>query len=126
MHKRFKFNEHGVCINPDQSAKVGEDYTAYIEITTAVVRGSWTYGIRYMLVDRGGCWGSNLSNKYWFKTQEAAVKHALKWAKKYLLRQIKMEDSSNVVCKKAGKLLDEINKLLPKQKYTQLELFDFI
>ena len=31
-----------------------------------------------------------------------------------------------VVCKKAGKLLDEINKLLPKQTYTQLELFEFI
>lgn len=76
MSKRFKFNEHGVCINPDQSAKVGKD-TAFIEITTALVRGKWTYGIRYMLVDRGGCWGNNLSNKDWFKTQEAAVKHAL-------------------------------------------------
>lgn len=53
MSKRFKFNEHGVCINPDQSAKVGKD-TAYIEISTALVRGKWTYGIRYMLVDRGG------------------------------------------------------------------------
>ena len=126
MHKRFKFNEFGVCINPDQSAKVGKDYSAYIEITTAMVKGMWTYGIHYMLVDRGGGWGSSLSSKYWFKTQDAAVKHALEWAKKYLLREIKSEDSSNVVCKKAGKLLDEINKLLPKQKYTQLELFDFI
>lgn len=52
MSKRFKFNEHGVCINPDRSAKVGKD-TAFIEITTALVRGKWTYGIRYMLVDRG-------------------------------------------------------------------------
>ena len=50
MSNRFKFNEHGVCINPDQSAKVGKD---------------------------------------------------------------------------AGKLLDEINKLLPKQTYKQLELFEF-
>ena len=25
MSKRFKFNEHGVCINPDHSAKVGKD-----------------------------------------------------------------------------------------------------
>lgn len=124
MSKRFKFNEHGVCINPDQSAKVGKD-TAFIEITTALVRGKWTYGIRYMLVDRGGCWGNNLSNKDWFKTQEAAVKHALEWAKKWLLRQIESEDSSSTVCKKAGKLLDEINKLLPKQTYTQLELFEF-
>ena len=48
MSKRFKFNEHGVCINPDQT-----------------------------------------------------------------------------VYKKAGKLLDEINKLLPKQTYKQLELFEF-
>ena len=124
MSKRFKFNEHGVCINPDQSAKVGKD-TAFIEITTAFVRGKWTYGIRYMLVDRGGCWGNNLSNKYWFKTQEAAVKHALEWAKTYLLRQIESEDSNNTVYKKAGKLLDEINKLLPKQTYRQLELFEF-
>lgn len=124
MSKRFKFNEHGVCINPDQSAKVGKD-TAFIEITTAFVRGKWTYGIRYMLVDRGGCWGNNLSNKYWFKTQEAAVKHALEWAKNYLLRQIESEDSNNTVYKKAGKLLDEINKLLPKQTYKQLELFEF-
>lgn len=124
MSKRFKFNEYGVCINPDQSAKVGKD-TAFIEITTAFVRGKWTYGIRYMLVDRGGCWGNNLSNKYWFKTQEAAVKHALEWAKNYLLRQIESEDSNNTVYKKAGKLLDEINKLLPKQTYKQLELFEF-
>ena len=124
MSKRFKFNENGVCINPDQSAKVGKD-TAFIEITTAFVRGKWTYGIRYMLVDRGGCWGNNLSNKYWFKTQEAAVKHALEWAKNYLLRQIESEDSNNTVYKKAGKLLDEINKLLPKQTYKQLELFEF-
>ena len=124
MSKRFKFNEHGVCINPDQSAKVGKD-TAFIEITTAFVRGKWTYGIRYMLVDRGGCWGNNLSNKYWFKTQEAAVKHALEWAKNYLLRQIESEDSNNTVYNKAGKLLDEINKLLPKQTYKQLELFEF-
>ena len=124
MSKRFKFNEHGVCINPDQSAKVGKD-TAFIEITTAFVRGKWTYGIRYMLVDRGGCWGNNLSSKDLFKTQEAAVKHALKWAKKYLLRQIESEDSNNTVYKKAGKLLDEINKLLPKQTYKQLELFEF-
>ena len=124
MSKRFKFNEHGVCINPDQSAKVGKD-TAFIEITTALVRGKWTYGIRYMLVDRGGCWGNNLSNKDWFKTQEAAVKHALEWAKNYLLRQIESEDSNNTVCKKAGKLLDEINKLLPKQTYKQLEVFEF-
>ena len=124
MSKRFKFNEHGVCINPDQSAKVGKD-TAFIEITTAFVRGKWTYGIRYMLVDRGGCLGNNLSNKYWFKTQEAAVKHALEWAKNYLLRQIESEDSNNTVYKKAGKLLDEINKLLPKQTYKQLELFEF-
>ena len=124
MSKRFKFNENGVCINPDKSAKVGKD-TAFIEITTAFVRGKWTYGIRYMLVDRGGCWGNNLSSKDWFKTQEAAVKHALKWAKKYLLRQIESEDSNNTVYKKAGKLLDEINKLLPKQTYKQLELFEF-
>ena len=124
MSKRFKFNENGVCINPDKSAKVGKD-TAFIEITTALVRGKWTYGIRYMLVDRGGCWGNNLSNKYWFKTQEAAVKHALEWAKNYLLRQIESEDSNNTVYKKAGKLLDEINKLLPKQTYKQLELFEF-
>ena len=124
MSKRFKFNENGVCINPDKSAKVGKD-TAFIEITTAFVRGKWTYGIRYMLVDRGGCWGNNLSSKDLFKTQEAAVKHALKWAKKYLLRQIESEDSSNTVCKKAGNLLDEINKLLPKQTYKQLELFEF-
>ena len=124
MSKRFKFNENGVCINPDKSAKVGKD-TAFIEITTAFVRGKWTYGIRYMLVDRGGCWGNNLSNKYWFKTQEAAVKHALEWAKNYLLRQIESEDSNNTVYKKAGKLLDEINKLLPKQTYKQLELFEF-
>ena len=48
MSRRFKFNEHGVCINPDRSAKVGKD-TAFIEITTALVRGKWTYGIRYML-----------------------------------------------------------------------------
>ena len=25
MSKRFKFNEHGVCINPDKSEKVGKD-----------------------------------------------------------------------------------------------------
>lgn len=56
MSRRFKFNEHGVCINPDRSAKVGKD-TAFIEITTALVRGKWTYGIRYMLVDRGGMLG---------------------------------------------------------------------
>ena len=124
MSKRFKFNEHGVCINPDQSAKVGKD-TAFIEITTASVRGTWTYGIRYMLVDRGGCWGNNLSSKDWFKTKEAAVNHALEWAKNYLLRQIESEDSNNTVYKKAGKLLDEINKLLPKQTYKQLELFEF-
>ena len=124
MSKRFKFNENGVCINPDKSAKVGKD-TAFIEITTALVRGKWTYGIRYMLVDRGGCWGNNLSSKDLFKTQEAAVKHALKWAKKYLLRQIESEDSNNTVCKQAGKLLDEINTLLPKQTYKQLELFEF-
>ena len=124
MSKRFKFNENGVCINPDKSAKVGKD-TAFIEITTALVRGKWTYGIRYMLVDRGGCWGNNLSNKYWFKTQEASVKHALEWAKNYLLRQIESEDSNNTFYKKAGKLLDEINKLLPKQTYKQLELFEF-
>ena len=30
MSRRFKFNEHGVCINPDRSAKVGKD-TAFIE-----------------------------------------------------------------------------------------------
>ena len=124
MSKRFKFNEHGVCINPDQSAKVVKD-TAFIEITTASVRDKWTYGIRYMLIDRGGCCVNNLSNKYWFKTKEAAVKHGLEWAKNYLLRQIESEDSNNTVYKKAGKLLDEINKLLPKQTYKQLELFEF-
>ena len=32
MSKRFKFNEHGVCINPDQSAKVGKDTYKQLEL----------------------------------------------------------------------------------------------
>jgi hypothetical protein len=38
MSKRYKFNEYGVCINPDESAKIGSGMT-YIIITTALVRG---------------------------------------------------------------------------------------
>ena len=56
MSKRYKFNECGVCINPGESAKIGSGMT-YIIITTALVRGKWTFGIRYALVDRGGGWG---------------------------------------------------------------------
>lgn len=44
MSKRYKFNECGVCINPDESAKIGSGMT-YIIITTALVRGKWTFGI---------------------------------------------------------------------------------
>lgn len=50
MSKRYKFNECGVCINPDESVKIGSGMT-YIIITTALVRGKWTFGIRYALVD---------------------------------------------------------------------------
>ena len=125
MSKRYKFNEYGVCINPDESAKIGSGMT-YIIITTALVRGKWTFGVRYALVDRGGCWGNNLSNPNWYGTQEAAITAALKWIKDWLQRQIKVEaNKNNSVCKNANKLLTEIEKILPKQRYVQLDLFEF-
>lgn len=125
MSKRYKFNECGVCINPDESAKIGSGMT-YIIITTALVRGKWTFGIRYALVDRGGGWGNNLSNPNWYGTQEAAITSALKWIKDWLQRQIKVEaNKNNSVCKNANKLLTEIEKILPKQRYVQLDLFEF-
>lgn len=125
MSKRYKFNEHGVCINPDESARIGSGMTCII-ITTASVRGKWTFGIRYTLVDRGGCRGNNLGNPNWYGTQEAAITAALKWMKDWLQRQIKDEAGKNSsVCKNAGKLLAEIEKILPKQRYVQLDLFEF-
>lgn len=29
MSKRYKFNEYGVCINPDESAKIGSGMTLH-------------------------------------------------------------------------------------------------
>ena len=115
MIKKFLFNEFGVCTNPDK-----------IEISTAYVRGKWTYGVMYMLADRGGAFGTNLSNTNWFKTQEDAIEHALNWAKHWLNVQIEQEHNRNSsVCKSAAKILKEIENLLPKKRYVQLELFEF-
>lgn len=120
MSKLFKFNEFGVCVNPDVEL-LGKGMTS-MEITTAVVRGKWTWGIRYMLPDRGGSFGCNLSNKDWTNTQEESLQHALEWAKKWLTEQ--MKDKS--VAKKAKELLKSVEKLMPKKNQPiQLELFNF-
>ena len=67
-----------------------------------------------------------LSNTNWFKTQEDAIEHALNWAKHWLNVQIEQELNRNSsVCKSAAKILKEIEKLLPKKRYVQLELFEF-
>lgn len=117
---RFKFNDCGVCVNPDVK-KVGE-HGVCIEIRTAVVRGKWTWGILYMLSDRGGSFGCNLSNKDWTDTQEEALEHALKWAKDWLIEQMK----DKTVERKAKELLKGIENLMPSRKRPiQLELFDF-
>lgn len=86
MIKKFLFNEFGVCTNPDKT-EIGSGIP-HIEISTAYVRGKWTYGVTYMLADRGGAFGTNLSNTNWFKTQEDAIEHALNWAKHWLNVQI--------------------------------------
>lgn len=120
MSKLFKFNEFGVCVNPDVD-KIGKTGVC-IEIRTAVVRGKWTWGVMYMLSDRGGCFGCNLSNKDWTSTQEESLQHALEWAKKWLIAQ--MKDKS--VEKKAKELLKGVENLMPKKKQPiQLELFNF-
>lgn len=80
----------------------------------------------YMLADRGGAFGTNLSNTNWFKTQEDAIEHALNWTKHWLNVQIEQERNRNSsVCKSAAKILKEIENLLPKKRYVQLELFEF-
>lgn len=120
MSKLFKFNECGVCVNPDVDM-IGKNMVS-IEISTAVVRGKWTWGIMYRLNDRGGCFGCNLSNKDWTNTQEESLQHALEWAKKWLTAQ--MKDKS--VAKKAKELLKGVENLMPKKKHPiQLELFNF-
>lgn len=120
MSERFKFNDCGVCVNPDKET-IGNGMTS-LEITTAVVRGKWTWGIRYMLSDRGGSFGCNLSNKDWTNTQEESLQHALEWAKEWLVKQ--MADKS--VAKKAKQLLNSVEKLMPSRKQPiQLELFNF-
>lgn len=120
MSERFKFNDCGVCVNPDVS-RIGKNGVS-IEIRTAVVRGKWTWGILYMLADRGGSFGCNLSNKDWTDTQEESLQHALEWAKDWLTAQ--MKDKS--VAKKAKELLKGVENLMPKKKQpVQLELFNF-
>lgn len=57
MIKKFLFNEFGVCTNPDKT-EIGSGIP-HIEISTAYVRGKWTYGVTYMLADRGGAFGTN-------------------------------------------------------------------
>ena len=124
MIKKFLFNEFGVCTNPDKT-EIGSGIP-HIEISTAYVRGKWTYGVTYMLADRGGAFGTNLSNTNWFKTQEDAIEHALNWVKHWLNVQIEQERNRNSsVCKSAAKIIKEIEKLLPKKRYVQLELFEF-
>lgn len=124
MIKKFLFNEFGVCKNPDKT-EIGSGIP-HIEISTAYVRGKWTYGVTYMLADRGGAFGTNLSNTNWFKTQEDAIEHALNWVKHWLNVQIEQERKRNSpVCKSAAKILKEIENLLPKKRYVQLELFEF-
>lgn len=124
MIKKFLFNEFGVCTNPDKT-EIGSGIP-HIEISTAYVRGKWTYGVMYMLADRGGAFGTNLSNTNWFKTQEDAIENALNWVKHWLNVQIELERNRNSsVCKSAAKILKEIEKLLPKKRYVQLELFEF-
>lgn len=120
MSKLFKFNEFGVCVNPDKD-RIGKNGVS-IEIRTAATKGKWTWGIMYMLSDRGGCFGCNLSNKDWTNTQEESLQHALEWAKKWLVKQ--MKDKS--VEKKAKELLKGVENLMPKKNHPiQLELFNF-
>ena len=125
MSRRYRLNGYGVCINPDESAKTGSGMTCII-MTAASVRGKWTSGIRYAPVDRGGGWGDNPSSPNWHGTQEAAITAALEWMKDWLQRQIKAEtDKDSSVCRNADKLLTEMEKILPKQRYVQLDLFEF-
>ena len=51
---------------------------------------------------------------------------ALKKAAEAAGAQIKVEtNKNNSVCKNANKLLTEIEKILPRQRYVQLDLFEF-
>lgn len=120
MSERFKFNDSGVCVNPD-TTDIGKG-NARIEVYTAVVRGKWTWGIYYMLPDRGGSFGCNLSNKDWTSSQEESLEHALQWAKDWLVKQM----ADKAVAKKAKELLNGVNNLMPSRKQPiQLELFNF-
>lgn len=60
------------------------------------------------------------------KAQAAGLEHALNWVKHWLNVQIELEHNRNSsVCKSAAKILKEVEKLLPKKRYVQLELFEF-
>ena len=50
MIKKFLFNGFGVCKNPDRT-ETGSGIP-HIEISTAYVRGKWTYGVTYMPAGR--------------------------------------------------------------------------
>ena len=104
-----------VTITPIYTRHLGDKETGLLK------RNLDKVGYRYI-----GRSKDNLSNPNWYGTQEAAITAALKWIKDWLQRQIKVEtNKNNSVCKNANKLLTEIEKILPKQRYVQLDLFEF-
>lgn len=124
MSKQYKFNKFGVCENPDTERVLGKGGSCCVEIRTAATdKGKWTWGVFFMLTDRGGAFGCNLCNKDWTRTQAEAKEHAISWAKKWLAEQA--GDVS--VVKKAKELLKGLENLNPKENHMpiQLELFNF-
>lgn len=74
-HHGFKYNENGVCLNPNtKSFKKGrESYEIY---TAQNADGKWVAGVNTMTTTAGMASGANLNSKNVFDTEEEAIRYA--------------------------------------------------
>ncbi len=96
---RYKFNEHGVCTNPDKII-VYTDKNVHANISVAEYKGSWrsgyNYGIKGCEVGAGGGGASPSKTGKPFSSKEKAISYELQ----HLLKYFTTHDTHKPLCKK--------------------------
>lgn len=83
--KQFKFNEHGVCENPE-IIKIYSDKKLHAEIQLAVWKGKWAWGNDFSIKSGGGNCGLPSKSRT-YSDRQTAINHAFERFKEFLINR---------------------------------------
>lgn len=123
---KFKFNECGVCVNPNAPINYVDGINHYSVTTCEVAADTWVFGVSCYCYEQGFCYGGSTSTPTTYESEGKAIHHALREIREYLERNIELEKKyhpDSTFIKQAGKMVKDIKKRLVDVMYVQPTLF---